>query len=234
MQGQDSTLTKTIEKPSIASTVLNRITEAIVKREIKPGELLPSEAALSENMGVGKSSVREAVKMLNILGIVETVQGEGTFVRESVDKAGINPLVYQMILSQGGSDEIFELRQMFEPAYTLLAMQKATEEDLAAIRHAVTHLEERVRRGEQTAKDDLAFHEAILQATHNRYVAKIGHTMLQLYEASISSSMVKIPERAVADHKRIYQAFVAKSEEALLEAVYESFEGWATMLRNRN
>ena len=234
MHERSSPLTKTIEKPSIANTVMNRITQAIINREIKPGDLLPSEAALSENMGVGKSSIREAVKMLNILGIVETVQGEGTFVRESVDKAGVNPLVYQMILFQGGSDEIFELRKMFEPAYTLLAMQKATAKDVRAIEDAVEHLEARVKRSEQTAEDDLAFHKAILHATHNRYVVKIGLTMLQLFEASISSSMTQIPDRAVADHKRILKAFVEKKEEALLEAVYQSFEGWATMLKNRD
>lgn len=230
MENQAPTLQKVIKKPSIANTVMQNITQAIMNREIKPGDLLPSEAVLSENMGVGKSSVREAIKMLSIMGVVESVQGEGTFVRDSVDESGINPLIYQMILFQGGTEDIFELRMMFEPAYVLLAMKKATEEDVAGIRKTVDHLEARVRLGKQTARDDLAFHEAILRATHNPYVIKIGLTVLQLFEASIRSSMSNIPEQAVTDHKRILRAFLEKDDKNLLEAVYRSFEGWSKML----
>lgn len=231
MEYQGSTLRKAIKKPSIANTVMQRITQAIMNREIKPGDLLPSEAVLSENMGVGKSSVREAIKMLNIMGVVESIQGEGTFVRNSVDEEGINPLIYQMILFQGGTNDIFELRSMFEPAYVLLAMKNATEEDTKKIREAVDKLEARVLVNMQTARDDLAFHEAILRATHNPYVVKIGLTILQLFEASIRSSMSEIPEQAVTDHKHILNAFLEKDEKKLLEAVYKSFEGWSKMLR---
>lgn len=230
MKNESSSLSRVIKKPSVANTVMQRITQAIMNRELKPGDPLPSEAELSENMGVGKSSVREAIKMLGIMGIVESVQGEGTFVRESVDERGINPLVYQMVLIQGGNDSIFELRMMFEPAYTRLAMQKATLQDIEAIRQTVERLEARVDRGEQTAQDDLAFHEAILNATHNQYVIKIGMTVLQLFEASISSSMTNIPDRAIRDHKHILSAFIQKDEARLLEAVYRSFDGWSEML----
>lgn len=230
MKYEGSLLHKTIKRPSVAYTVMQRITEAIINREITPGSLLPSEAELSASMGVGKSSVREAIKMLNVMGVVESIQGEGTFVRHSVDEQGINPLVYQMILMQDSDEHIFELREMFEPAYVQLAMEHATPEDIAKIIETVDRLEEKVRMNKQTAKDDLDFHEAILQATHNPYVIKIGQTVLQLFVASIRSSMSNIPEQAIADHKMILKAFLERDKPKLMEAVYQSFNGWSRML----
>jgi GntR family transcriptional regulator, transcriptional repressor for pyruvate dehydrogenase complex len=226
----ETILKKIIKKPSVAYTVMQRITQAIINHEINPGDELPSESELSLSMGVGKSSVREAIKMLSVMGVVESVQGDGTFIRHSVDEHGINPLVYQMILMQVGDEYILELRKMFEPAYTLLAMEHATSDDIEKITKAVEYLESNVQANKQTANDDLAFHEAILQATHNPYVIKIGQTVLQLFVASIRSSMSVIPEQAVADHKLILQAFLNHDKAQLTEAVYHSFNGWSKML----
>ncbi len=227
---EEAILSKVIKKPSVAYTVMQRITQAIINHEINPGDELPSETELSISMGVGKSSVREAIKMLSVMGVVESVQGDGTFIRHSVDEQGINPLVYQMILMQSGDEYIFELRKMFEPAYTLLAMEHATPEDIKKIAKAVENLELNVQANKQTANDDLSFHEAILQATHNPYVIKIGQTVLQLFVASIRNSMSNIPGQAVADHKMILQAFIDRDKAKLTEAVYQSFEGWSKML----
>ena len=126
-------LQKRIKKPSVANTVMQRVYDALLEGEIKPGDLLPSEAELSEQLNVGKSSVREAIKMLSAIGVVESVQGEGTFIRTSIDEAAVNPMTYQMVLMQGADEQILELRYCLEPAYTLLAMRKATPEDLEKI-----------------------------------------------------------------------------------------------------
>ena len=224
-------LKKRIKKPAIANTVMQRIYDALLQGEIKPGDLLPSEAELSEQLCVGKSSVREAIKMLNAIGVVESVQGEGTFVRTSVDEAAVNPLTYQMVLMQSTDEQIFELRYCIEPAYTLLAMQKATPEDLEKIRATVDNLEYKIQTTSQTAKDDLAFHIAILEATHNSYMIRIGKTVLQLFEASIQKSMYNIPGQALIDHRQILDAFEKKDEKALYDAVIKSFIGWDQMLR---
>jgi GntR family transcriptional regulator, transcriptional repressor for pyruvate dehydrogenase complex len=228
--GDEDLLKKVIKKSSVSNTVMHRITQAIINHEINPGDELPSESELSASMGVGKSSVREAIKMLSVMGVVESIQGDGTFVRHSVDEHGVNPLVYQMILMQSGDEYIFELRKMFEPAYTLLALEHATDEDIRNIASTVQTLENNVQEHKQTADDDLAFHDAILHATHNPYVIKIGQTMLQLFVASIRHSMSTIPMQAVADHKLILQAFINRDKAQLTEAVYHSFDGWSKML----
>lgn len=223
-------LQKRIKKPSVANTVMQRVYDALLEGEIKPGDLLPSEAELSEQLNVGKSSVREAIKMLSAIGVVESVQGEGTFIRTSIDEAAVNPMTYQMVLMQGADEQILELRYCLEPAYTLLAMRKATPEDLEKIHDTVFNLERKICTNSQTAQDDLAFHEAILDATHNPYLIRIGKTILQLFEASIQKSMCNIPDQALEDHRRIIEAFEQKDSDALHEAVLKSFVGWEKML----
>lgn len=226
----ESALRNKISRPSLAQTVMQRIYDALLGGEIKPGDLMPSEAVLSEQLNVGKSSVREAIKMLSAIGVVESVQGEGTFIRKTVDEAAINPMTYQLLLMNGTDEHILELRYCIEPAYTMLAMQKAKPEDLEKMRKAIDLLEEKIKNHTQTAKDDLAFHEAILDATYNPYLIRIGKTILHLFEASIQKSMKNIPDQAVEDHRRILEAFEKKDEKGVYEAVIQSFVGWEKML----
>ena len=229
MKGKLNNISK---KPSLPYIVMEDIKQAILDGYIKPGDLLPSEADISKQTGVGKSSVREAIKMLSVMGIVESIQGEGTYVRKVMNEDGINSLTYQLILMQDDNEHIFQLREILEPAYTLLAMEKATPEDLKEIKATIDIFEQRVELNKHSAEDDLAFHEAILRATHNPFVIKIGQTSMQLFEASIKSSMSSIPRRAVSDHKQIYAAMVSKDRSQLYNAVIESFVGWKQTLQS--
>ena len=76
----------------------------------------------------------------------------------------------------------------------------------------VDELERKVALGTQTAQDDLAFHEAVLHATHNPFVIKIGLTSMHLFGASINNSMLSIPDQAVYDHRRIVDAMILEGQ----------------------
>lgn len=217
---------KPIRTGSIVRKVLMQIEEALLNKELKPGDCLPSESELVRNLGVGKSSIREAVKMLEALGVVEVRQGGGTFIRKSPSAENINPLVFALLLEQSDSSDIIELRAMFEPAYTLLAMNNATQEDREKIGETIKRFEERIKKGEQDEEDDLAFHRAILESTHNPFVIRIGSTILELFRASIRNSVSRIPETALADHKRIFECFCGGNGDKLQKAIHKSFEGW--------
>lgn len=217
-------------KDSIVSVVLTRIKEALLRKTLKPGDYLPSETELTRTFGVSKSSVREAVKMLQAMGVVEVRRGQGTLVRTQPGAGYISPMIFQLLMESGYPDDLVELRLMFEPAYTVMAMRRATDEDLARIGKALERLEASVRSRTQVAEDDLAFHLAILRTTGNRLVVRIGETIFQLFEPSISISMQHIPERAVQDHRRIYEALCARDEARLREAVLQSYGGWKESL----
>lgn len=225
-----SSLSTPLDKSSVVRLVIDRIKEALIKREIKPGEYLPSEEELSRNLGVGKSSIREAIKMLQAMGVTEIRRGQGTRIREEPGEDLFDPLIFQLILENADISDLIDLRMMFEPAYTLMAMQRASEEDIQRIEASINNFELKINNDEQTADDDIKFHEEILAATHNPFVIRIGDTILQLFKASIMRSMREIPETALEDHRLIFKHFVDRDPVALQEAIIKSFDGWQQSL----
>lgn len=215
---------------SVVSYVLDCIKAAIVRRELKPGDMLPSEAELSARLGVGKTSIREAVKMLQAVGAVDIRQGHGTVIRTEPGPDILTPLVFQLLLKDGTSAELLEFRRLLEPNYTLLAQRKATKADIEDLERMVVRLEERIVEGVQSVEDDLAFHRAILSITRNPYMIAIGNTILELFRSSIEKSIREIPNVAASDHRAIFLAFQSRDPERLQQAVEKSYEGWASSL----
>ncbi len=231
-QSSSRRLTEPLEQGSVVNLVVERIKEALLNKELKPGDYLPSSQELARNLGVGISSIREAVKMLQAIGIVEIRRGQGTVIREHPGHDMFNPLVFQLILENGRKEDILNFRKMFETAYSLMAMERADEQDFSNIRDTLDEFEMAIRRGDPRADDDLAFHQAVLNSTHNPFVIKIGETVHQLFRASIRKSMRTIPETALRDHRAIFDAFSRKNSKDLEEAILHSFEGWKISLNS--
>ncbi|UCF90867.1 MAG: FadR family transcriptional regulator [Desulfobacterales bacterium] len=231
IQKPANSLTTPVPRGSLVNFVVERIKEALINKEIKPGDYLPAEAELAKNLNVGKSSVREALKMLQALGVVVVRRGQGTVICKKPGEDSVNPLIFQLIMEDRSPQDLIDLRMIFEPGITVMAMKRATDAEIETIRKTVERLEKSIEEGAPAADDDLAFHFAILKATRNPFVIRIGDTILQLFKSSISTSMRTIPEIALRDHKRIFEAFVQKDEEKLVEAVVASFEGWEKSLR---
>ena len=135
-----------VKQGSVVLLVIERIKEALINRELKPGDYLPSESELTRSLGVGKTTVREAIKMLQAMGIVEVKRGQGTIICKHPEESVLDPLIFQLMLQNGEPKDITDLRMIFEPAYTIVAMERATEEDLESIRSAVERLENAVFR----------------------------------------------------------------------------------------
>jgi len=202
-----------------------------VRGELKPGDLLPSEAELTASLGVGKTSIREAVKMLQAVGAVDIRQGYGTVICTEPGPDMLTPLVFQLLLKDGTPAELLEFRQLLEPSCTLLAMRRATKEDIAKLEQTVVRLEKNIASGQQTVEDDLDFHRVILEVTRNPYMVIIGNTVLELFRSSIQRSIKEIPAVAARDHRAIFDAFKSGDADALLAAVESSYEGWSRSLK---
>ncbi|WP_020612849.1 FadR/GntR family transcriptional regulator [Sediminispirochaeta bajacaliforniensis] len=222
----NSWLSNPVEKGSVSRIVLERIKEALINKQLRPGDFLPTENELAKGFGVGKSSIREAIKMLEAMGVVEIRRGQGTVIREHPDQHNVNSLVFQLLLQEGDVQELIDLRAMFEVSYTTVAMHRATVEDLQAIKLTINDFEAKIKKGEHELEDDLAFHRAILASTHNVYIIKIGETILQLFRSSIRKSVAQTPEIALDDHKRIFKAFCEKDETAIKTIIYDTLERW--------
>lgn len=218
------------QQESVVIFVIERIKEALMKKELQPGDYLPSEAELTQSLGISKTSVREAIKMLQAMGIVDVRRGQRTRIREHIEDDAINPMMFQLLVEKGTATDILNFRLMFEQAFTLMAMEYATEEDIKRIQETLERFEQMIEKDSPEAEDDLAFHYAILESTHNPFVMRTGMTILQLFKASIGESVQDHPRVAFEDHSRIFSALCRKDEKAVKEAIIRGVERWRAFL----
>jgi len=145
MNGSES-LKNPVKTGSVSRLVLERIKKALINKELAPGDYLPSETELAKNLGVGKSSVREAVKMLEAMGVVEVKRGNGTIISNHTDRNSVNALIFQLILENGSKKDILDLRKMFETSYTVMAMNNANQGDIKKIKETIEEFEKKLNQ----------------------------------------------------------------------------------------
>ena len=141
--------------------------EALLDRgELNPGDQLPPERALAEQFQVSRASVREALRSLELLGVVETRAGGGTFVRRTVPEDLARPL--SNLIARGHTlTDVIEVRGLIEPAIAASAAKRIRPEELAELRAILKQQADKVAAGEPYAEEDTRFHEVIGQAARN-------------------------------------------------------------------
>jgi GntR family transcriptional repressor for pyruvate dehydrogenase complex len=225
------------KKEKVTDQVLNQIKDSLFRGELKPGDRIPGAMELADKLGVGISSVREAIKMLESLGAVESRQGEGTFVCNTLREGAANAFEIQLALLPQNAEYLVEFRKIYETAYTHLAMEHATPGDLARVEAAVIALEEKIKINSPEAlvesQDELTFHRSVLYCTHNPYIIKIGEVALDIFFDILQQKLEPLKAiEAVTDHRNIYEALRDK-DNALLEKVFKkSFSWWSARFKH--
>jgi len=176
---------KKLENKSVVQQTIDFLTEAILHGDLKPGDKIPTETELAEQLGVARNSIREAVKILVFMGVLEIRRPEGTFVCNGFSDSLIDPMVYGVILNQGDSYEgLMELRAMMEAGVMRLVIDKASDEQIEALRGPLAELKKACETSSpdvtRVFEADNAFHEAIMQAGENLMVEKINNIVRQL------------------------------------------------------
>lgn len=215
-------------RKSLSRQVMESIEDLILEQGLKPGDVLPTETQISETLQVSKSSVREAVKMLEALGVVEIRRGLCTAISSNPELGYLNVMLSHLYLNSGNEDELQIFRRTVESAYTTLAIDMATEQDMENIRTALESFRQKKLAGELTADDDLAFHSQILQATHNTFMIGLGGALNELFRKSIGISIRRNPEIALKDHENICAAMLSRNKEAAAAAIWKSAQQWVS------
>lgn len=162
-----------MEKKSLAQQTAEGLYARIVAEgRPGPGEKLPNELELSQELGVSRTTLREAIRSLVTQGVLEVRRGKGTFVSEQVGEIedfGFGGLERV----KGQLRDLFELRSIFEPQAAKLACLRATEEELSDILEKGAAVEACIRSGQDRVEADGAFHAAIVRATHNEFMVRL-------------------------------------------------------------
>jgi len=210
--------------PSIPEVVLEEIQRLITEGELRPGDRLPSETELAEHFGVGRSSIREAMRVLHLLGVIEVIQGKGTFVRQP----SILPLMidWSRIAQMGVIAEVMEARQFIEVLLAQLAAERATDEDIEALRAALARSRESISNLESSVQAGVNFHLVLADAAHNQVLALMYRTIRDLYLETARQTRItpEIARDRLHDHERILQAILDRDPEAAAQAMKEHLE----------
>lgn len=215
---------------SISEKVIDEIRDALLRGDLKPGDRLPTETQLVSKFSVSRIVVREAMKMLSAMGVVEIKRGNGTYMAKNISASMIDPFIFSLIVGKKTPEELLDLREMLEIGMLEIVLKRATEDDMEKMEEAVKLLEEDSKRAEKDSEilneHNLAFHYAFAQATHNPMIVKIAEALWKMFAFTIKRSTLKKTEESVQHHKMILEALKEKNPEKAKMAIRISLKGW--------
>ena len=202
---------KPLERASVSSTVMDQIVQYLLSGDLKPGDKLPTEHEFAQQLGVGRNSIREAIKMLSSIGVIEIKRGAGTFIAESMSASILNPLILSLVFEQGASGELLELRFLLDTGVAELVIEKARDQDIKRLEDANQQFHEETLREDHdnphALRDfDLNFHRLFYDLAGNTLLNKIAQAIYTLFFASIEETVEADPITADENHRMIIEA----------------------------
>lgn len=216
----------TFSRDALPEQIAKRVVDLIAERRLRPGERLPPERELALAMGVSRSSLREALRALAMVGITEMRHGHGTYVTALEPAAMLRPLGLVLALSDTGFDELFEARKLVEPALAGLAAERADAAMVEALARCLERSEASVGDDDAFMRVDLELHGLISEAAGNAILARLVDSIGELAIASrlTTSRIAGIKEQSARDHRRIVEAIGDRDPGAARAAMLEHLE----------
>lgn len=201
------TLVQPVRRDRLYQGIVSQIEGLLVRGELKPGDQLPPERQLAEQLQVSRASVREALRSLELLGIVETRAGGGTFVRQGQPDDLARPLT--SLISRGHTvADVIDVRGLLEPAIAERAARNISPAEIAELRDILAAQDRKVAAGEPYVEEDTRFHEVIGQAARNELLVTVVGVIWDVLRAS-REEWLQSEKRAHASleaHRRILAA----------------------------
>lgn len=212
---------------TVPEKIVQEIKSLISEGQLKPGEKLPPERTLADLFGVARSSLREAINILETLGFVEIKKRKGIFIRTVSSPTLSDPLRQILEEDKDTFYKIYELRKDIESASAYIAAKLRTKTDLTRIKTFLNRMEKDTRRSQASLYDDLEFHIAIAQATHNFIRVHILKNIFDLSDDFIDFVRQRFNIAMVfAQHEKIFQAIQKKDQEGA-RALMNEHLNWA-------
>ena len=192
--------------------------ERHITEELKPGDRLPPERELVRMLGVSRSSVRDAIRSLELMGLLEPRQGIGTVVCHPA-AAPANPLAAALLEKRKMVAELLDVRKMIEPSLVRRAALHASRDEIADMEDILARQEAKVRAGELGVEEDSEFHYRIALASNNSVVLKVVDVLMDLLRETRERALQVEgrQEKSLAGHRRILSA-LKRGDAAAAEA----------------
>ena len=203
-----------MEKQNLTQQTTQRLYNMIVvEKELTAGEKLPNEVELSQQLGVSRATLREAIRALTTQGVLEVRRGRGTFVSQQVDRVedfGFSTLEQV----RGQLRDLFELRSIFEPQAARLACRRGSDEELADILAKGEAVDRCIRQGRDRTQADRDFHAAIVRAAHNEFMMRLLPIIDRAVSTAVEAGEPKeqLAQDTQRDHALLLEFFRKRDE----------------------
>jgi GntR family transcriptional repressor for pyruvate dehydrogenase complex len=210
---------KAVKPKRVTEEIVEQMLELIAQGDLVPGQRLPSERQMAQTMGVSRPTLREALKRLEYAGLLNTVQGGGTYVMDVAGPSLRDPLLSLVRDSDGIAVELAEFRITIESWAASLAAQRAQPDELKQLRAIIKSMKSHLAAGQPLYHLDAEFHLCLAKATHNRIYIQVARTICDLYFGITRMSHENIfitqmdQQELMQEHIGIYEA-IAKHDEA--------------------
>lgn len=212
--------------PRISDEIAQDIQTRILEGSFRPGDQLPPERQFATELGVSRSSLREAIQKLESRGLLSSRQGGGTFVTDRLDADLMDPWLSAVGSQPGLQEDVLEFRELVEVQAAAWAAERATDADRVRLRRAFSYLEECYRQSPRAMQidADVAFHQAIAEAAHNLLLGHLNANLLRLLHEhvrrNISAMQVtkEVAEQLMQQHAAMLDAILAADPAAAAEA----------------
>jgi len=210
-----------VVRTKLTSSVFEQLLSYVVGGSWRPGDRIPPERELCQQLGIARTSLREALKAMELVGMLDSRVGDGTFVCPRSEFLS-RPLLWAFT----GTDheelqEIMEARTIIEESLAGLAATRGTAEEIEKIGHAVQQMRDSIARGDSTLDADMAFHLAVSAAAQNGVLTNAVRLLRNLMRQWINYKLLipDIPEIVLKRHIAIYRAIAARKPNAARNAM---------------
>jgi DNA-binding FadR family transcriptional regulator len=197
---------------AVTDEAIVKIKEMLLAGELRPGDRLPPEKELSERLGLSRSSLREAVKALEVIRVLDVRRGDGTYVTSLEPRLLLEAIGFVVDLHQDGTVlELFEVRRILEPAAAALATRRASAQDIARLGELVGQVAQQTSV-EDLVEHDLEFHRHIAELSGNAYLSSIlDQLSSSTHRARIWRGLTEAGAvgRTLEEHRAIVDAMAA-------------------------
>jgi GntR family transcriptional repressor for pyruvate dehydrogenase complex len=215
-----------VRKTRVSEGIIAQIRDLITSGRLRPGDRLPAERDLAKILAVGRSTVREAIRALESLGVLESRAGEGTFLA-AVPSIGRDRLSAHLLEAWENQRKLFEVREVIEPDLAALAARRATEDQIQKMREALDEQERIIRSGDIGIKADNTFHYLLAEAAGNDVLFNIMESLMDLLRETREASLQQgdRPLQSLKQHRAILKAIQVRDATQAQRRMTEHIRG---------
>jgi GntR family transcriptional repressor for pyruvate dehydrogenase complex len=210
-----------VRRTRVYEGVVRQLQTLIAAGALKPGDMLPPERELAERFGVSRSSLRDAIRSLELAGLVLPKHGEGTVIADVSADTLVAPIASVLVRKRELIAELLDVRKMLEPPLAARAAEHATDQDVAEMEDILRRQREKALRGEPWTEEDSEFHYAVARAARNSVVLKVLDVLMDLLRETRARALQVEgrAQRSLAGHRRLLDAIKRHDPDAAERAV---------------